>query len=101
MKLTKSNINRFDVVSGERNDETVAVLELCGDFDGVLLKDNAGWSLTVDNSYEEVLAVVRGEDSETELRNQSVVVEGIAVQKGDEGFRILEGQEAVEAYYLV
>lgn len=102
MQLTKSNINRFEVIEGSGNDETRAVLELCGERDGVLIKDNAGWSMTVDNSYEDVIAKLNGND-EIELNNQSVVVDGIAVQKDIQngGYRILEGEESEDAYYLV
>ena len=102
MQLTKSNIKRFEVIEGNSNDETRAVLELCGEWDGVLIKDNAGWSMTVDNSYEDVVSKLNGND-EIELNNQSVVVDGIAVQKDIQngGYRILEGEEAQDAYYLV
>ena len=80
MKLTTENIKRFEVINDESNsnDGRVIVAELTGEYEGVLTHDNAGWGLTVDGSFEDVVEAVRNGTAISELAPySSTEVEGI------------------------
>ncbi len=80
MKLTTENIKRFEVINDESNsnDGRVIVAELTGAFEGVLTHDNAGWGITVDASFEDVVEAVRNGTAISDLAPYgSTEVEGI------------------------
>lgn len=93
MKITTKNISRYEVVNDENNsnDGRVILAELCGDFEGVLLQDNAGWSITLD-PFETVVGNIRaGEEINGPL--SSTTVEGIRFREDYSAGWIVENSE--------
>jgi len=103
LQLQPEDVSIIVIIKSDVPDETTAVLQIAGKFDGVLIKDNSGWSYAYNLTFDETVALFEGEGVDTCPIVLSADVRGIAVQlditTGE--YKVVPAVESERGYYLV